>query len=95
MRGGRLELDLLGEDLPSSKPIYITPCILAISIPMDNKRKFLSLVSYNHAITHGVVLSIPIAANYIQHQLDLSYTQVFIPLSISIFMYGIGAVLAG
>ncbi len=62
---------------------------------MDDKRKFLSLVSYNHAITHGVVLSIPIAANYIQDQLDLSYTLVFIPLSLSLFMYGIGAVLAG
>ncbi|UCE36356.1 MAG: MFS transporter [Thermoplasmata archaeon] len=62
---------------------------------MDSKRKFLSLVSYNHAITHGVVLSIPIAANYIQVELDLSYTLVFLPLSISIFMYGVGAVLAG
>jgi MFS family permease len=64
-------------------------------IVMDTKKKFLALVSYNHALTHGVVLSIPIAANYIQIEQNLSYTPVFVAISISIFMYGIGAVLAG
>ena len=53
------------------------------------------MVSFNHALTHGVVLSIPIAANYIQVQLDLSYTSVFVALSLFIFTYGVGAVLAG
>lgn len=55
----------------------------------------LSLVSYNHALTHGVVLSVPIAANYIQVELDLTYTPIFMAISFFIFMYGVGAVLAG
>jgi MFS family permease len=62
---------------------------------MEIKKKLLSLVSYNHALTHGVVLSVPIAANYIQVELDLSYTPVFLSLSLFVFMYGVGAVLAG
>jgi MFS family permease len=62
---------------------------------MNEKNKYLALVSYNHALTHGVVLSIPIAANYIQIQQNLNYTPVFIAISISVFMYGVGAVLAG
>ncbi|UCG69328.1 MAG: MFS transporter [Thermoplasmata archaeon] len=62
---------------------------------MDSKKRHLSLVSYNHALTHGVVLSIPIAANYIQVQMDLSYTIVFILISLFIFIYGVGAVFAG
>lgn len=62
---------------------------------MDSKRIYLSLVSYNHALTHGVVLSIPIAANFIQEKSDLGYTQVFIPYALFILMYGCGALLAG
>jgi MFS family permease len=62
---------------------------------MDSKRSFLSLVSYNHALTHGVVLSIPIAANFIQEKSDLAYTEVFIPYALFILMYGCGALLAG
>lgn len=64
-------------------------------VRMNEKNKYLALVSYNHALTHGVVLSIPIAANYIQVQQNLNYTQVFITISISVFMYGVGAVIAG
>ncbi|UCE73130.1 MAG: MFS transporter [Methanomassiliicoccales archaeon] len=62
---------------------------------MDSKGKYLSLVSYNHALTHGVVLSVPIAANYIQVESDMSYTPIFISISLFIFAYGVGAVFAG
>jgi len=62
---------------------------------MEVRTRLLSLASYNHAITHGVVLSVPIAANFIQLQLGLAYTPIFIALSLFVFMYGVGAVLAG
>jgi MFS family permease len=62
---------------------------------MDSKGTYLSMVSYNHALTHGVVLSIPIAAKFIQEQLDLAYTPIGISLTLCVMMYGFGALLAG
>jgi MFS family permease len=62
---------------------------------MDAKKWLLSMVSFNHALTHGVVLSIPIAANFIQEQSNLDYFPVFLPISLFLIMYGFGAVLAG
>jgi MFS family permease len=53
------------------------------------------MVSFNHALTHGVVLSIPIAANFIQDQSNLDYFPVFLPISLFLLMYGFGAVMAG
>ena len=86
--------DVLRKEI--AKPyIPISHIEAASMVSMDTRNRFLALVSYNHALTHGVVLSIPIAANYIQIEQNLSYTTVFVAISISIFMYGIGAVLAG
>ncbi len=62
---------------------------------MDSKGRLLSLVSYNHALTHGVVLSVPIAAKYLQDQLEITYTLIGISLTLSVIMYGFGALLAG
>jgi MFS family permease len=62
---------------------------------MDLRKTLLLLVSYNHALTHGVVLSVPIALNFIQEQSGLDYTPVFMSFSLFLVAYGIGAVVAG
>jgi MFS family permease len=62
---------------------------------MDIKKKNLSLVSYNHALTHGVVLSIPIAAKFIQDELGIDYISIGIPLTLSVMIYGLAGPIAG
>ncbi len=62
---------------------------------MDSKRKHLSLVSFNHALTHGVVLSIPIAAKFIQDDLEIEYVAIGIPLTLSVMIYGLAGPIAG
>lgn len=81
--------------IKSRKLINTESCMPASLIFMDMKARHLSLISYNHALTHGVVLSIPIAAKFIQDQLDITYFPIGIPLTLSILMYGLTAPLAG
>jgi MFS family permease len=64
-------------------------------VKMNKRQALLSMVSFNHALAHGVVLSIPIAANFIQEQQGLDYFPVFLPISLMLIMYGVGAVVAG